>query len=290
MSAAKLVEIAIERVQPHEATATDSRGSENKQTCHICQQFFKQDDIRTTHSCCQALHHAECLSEWLVMDRGLEAVNVLPKCTRCKAAFYPNSFHYAMAQLATRSLQLSPHSETRAVSRIRLEVRPSVEEELYYNPATLLGRALRVGNAAAARVFQDGPPSIASRPLEDIQQHQHAPELQNANNDIYGEGFGADRDEGLQYDEDESEFSMPYEEEAGEYIRQESFLAAEVRYGQYHLGRILDTDEEACTVEHVEHVAAHIPADNGGTRGDTINGSTETEEMYLPFPVQGHRQ
>ena len=237
MSEIHLVKISIDRVQAD---------MEPEQPCNICQHAFKIDDIRTTFSCCHALHHAECLSEWLVADRGQSG---LPKCTRCKASFYPNSFHYAMTQLATRSVHLLPGSETRAVSRIRLEVRPSVEEELYYNPAGLLRRALRGENPEAAQAFEDERFSTqpeAGREQQTTDRNINA--SASTRNQTWDDRYSAD--------DSESNYSSPYEDE--EATQQEPVRAAEARERRYGTPGTEDT----FSAVHVEDIAAEASTNN----------------------------
>ena len=208
-----------------------------------------------------------------MMDRGPDTGR-LPNCTQCNAPFYPNSFHYAMAQLATRSLELRPLPETRTVSRIRLEVRPSVQEELYYQPAALERRALRGENPGAAEAFQPGleagnenrhnQQDLTSSPTHYGDVDEQYPGNDVESEDDYGQAqddhqLPADaRSEGTGYESDYEDI---------EDIRQHPVRAAEVHNMQYGNGRRLGTDEDASTTDHFDELPT-IPNSNGSGEGD----------------------
>ena len=286
MSELQIVQISIDRVQQNESSPGDYQHTAH--SCHICQQPFKTDEIRTTFSCCHALHHAECLSEWLLTDRGPEKLASLPKCTRCNAPFYPNSFYYAMAQLARRSLRLQPLTETRAVSRIRLEVRSTVEEQLYYQPAALERRALRGENPAAAQAFQPDPEARNENRINEDDTRSSPKgygdvDEQYPGNDVESEDGYVEAQDDHQLPADDQSDSTHYESdhEDIEDIRQHPVRAAEVSDYRYGRGRMLGTDEDAPTTEHAEEAPAAL--NSKGLEDSTTAVEEDEDALRLTF-------
>ena len=180
-----------------------------------------------------------------------------------------------MAQLATRSVYLLPRADTRLVSRITLEVRPSVQEELYYNPAGLLRRALRGENLAAAGSFQDEIPTNSPARTHDHFDHVRAPRnAESGVNDANTSGTDTD-------------YSSPYEDE--EDVRLEPTRAAEVREWQTNLDRSISTDEDQASSEHVEDITPTVPRIHHTAQGLTEESPTDSQSDNL-LPSLNHRR